>query len=222
MSHSDVGAYVLGILDDRDSAQFENHLIDCLRCQRELQDLSAMPDVLDGVRLVNGPPLPTPGALVLQHTLADISVARRKRTRTLWASGIAAAALIVLLPLGTAGLMKGPAQSDGNKVPTELVRGETVEATSPIGAKGKVVLEPTNYGTRLTGWFSNMNGPATCQWVVISKKNEAQVAATMYVPPGKTDVPLEIHGAAPFPKSDIARFELRPMTGGSWITIPVS
>ena len=48
--HVDVAAYVLGALDDSDSASFERHLATCPRCQAELDELSGLPSLLDQVR----------------------------------------------------------------------------------------------------------------------------------------------------------------------------
>jgi hypothetical protein len=39
MIHFDVAAYALGRLDERDSEHFEEHLIDCDACARELEEL---------------------------------------------------------------------------------------------------------------------------------------------------------------------------------------
>ena len=48
--HVDVAAYVLGALDDADSAAFERHLAGCPRCQAELDELSGLPALLDQVK----------------------------------------------------------------------------------------------------------------------------------------------------------------------------
>ena len=37
--HFDVAAYALGVLDERDSARFEDHLIECGACAIELESL---------------------------------------------------------------------------------------------------------------------------------------------------------------------------------------
>jgi hypothetical protein len=48
--HVDVAAYVLGALDESDTALFERHLATCPRCQAELDELSGLPSLLDQVR----------------------------------------------------------------------------------------------------------------------------------------------------------------------------
>ncbi|BCK70918.1 hypothetical protein Srufu_048710 [Streptomyces libani subsp. rufus] len=44
--HSDVGAYVLGVLDAADADRFERHLVGCDRCAAELEELMALTPVL--------------------------------------------------------------------------------------------------------------------------------------------------------------------------------
>jgi hypothetical protein len=47
--HFDVAAYALGVLDDRDAARFEDHLIDCPTCGMELESLLPVVDILADV-----------------------------------------------------------------------------------------------------------------------------------------------------------------------------
>jgi hypothetical protein len=47
--HFDVAAYALGVLDDRDAARFEDHLIECPACALELESLLPVVDILADV-----------------------------------------------------------------------------------------------------------------------------------------------------------------------------
>jgi hypothetical protein len=47
--HFDVAAYALGVLDERDAARFEDHLIDCPTCAMELESLLPVVDILADV-----------------------------------------------------------------------------------------------------------------------------------------------------------------------------
>jgi hypothetical protein len=47
--HFDVAAYALGVLDDRDAARFEDHLIECPACAVELESLLPVVDILADV-----------------------------------------------------------------------------------------------------------------------------------------------------------------------------
>lgn len=50
MSHTDIAAYVLGVLDDRENEAFEEHLFTCARCQVELIEMQIVPEGLDELR----------------------------------------------------------------------------------------------------------------------------------------------------------------------------
>lgn len=45
-THSDVAAYMLGVLDEGAELAFNGHLVDCVRCQRELVEFQAIPHIL--------------------------------------------------------------------------------------------------------------------------------------------------------------------------------
>lgn len=45
-SHSDVAAYVLGVLDEGAELAFNDHLTVCVRCRRELVEFQTIPRVL--------------------------------------------------------------------------------------------------------------------------------------------------------------------------------
>ncbi len=47
--HVDVAAYALGVLDERDAARFEDHLIDCPQCAFELESFVQVADALADV-----------------------------------------------------------------------------------------------------------------------------------------------------------------------------
>ena len=49
-AHTDVAAYVLGVLSEAENTQFEAHLMNCPHCQLDLIELYQLPDVLDLVK----------------------------------------------------------------------------------------------------------------------------------------------------------------------------
>jgi hypothetical protein len=61
-SHSDVAAYMLGVLDEGAELAFNDHLVLCVRCQRELVEFQAIPLVLTQAEqfglLARGIPVP--------------------------------------------------------------------------------------------------------------------------------------------------------------------
>jgi len=108
-AHTDVAAYVLGVLSEAENTQFEAHLMNCPNCQLDLIELYQLPDVLDLVkRSWPEPPMPapgprtlSPGPRVLRGLMEEATVKRRRRRRIGILAGAAAAALVVAGPLVT-------------------------------------------------------------------------------------------------------------------------
>ncbi|GAB3142660.1 zf-HC2 domain-containing protein [Amycolatopsis sp. NPDC004378] len=108
-AHTDVAAYVLGVLSEAENTQFEAHLMNCPHCQLDLIELYQLPDVLDLVkRSWPEPPMPAPsprtlapGPRVLRGLMEEAAVKRRRRKRLGLLAGAAAAALVVAGPLVT-------------------------------------------------------------------------------------------------------------------------
>jgi hypothetical protein len=108
-AHTDVAAYVLGVLSEAENTQFEAHLMNCPHCQLDLIELYQLPDVLDLVkRSWPEPPMPapgprtlSPGPRVLRGLMEEAAVKRRRRKRIGLLAGAAAAAAVIAGPLVT-------------------------------------------------------------------------------------------------------------------------
>ena len=107
--HTDVAAYVLGVLSEAENTQFEAHLMNCPHCQLDLIELYQLPDVLDLVkRSWPEPPMPapsprtlSPGPRVLRGLMEEAAIKRRRRRRIGILAGAAAAAAVIAGPLVT-------------------------------------------------------------------------------------------------------------------------
>lgn len=107
--HTDVAAYVLGVLSEAENTQFEAHLMNCPHCQLDLIELYQLPDVLDLVkRSWPEPPMPapsprtlSPGPRVLRGLMEEAAVKRRRRKRIGILASAAAAAAVIAGPLVT-------------------------------------------------------------------------------------------------------------------------
>jgi anti-sigma-K factor RskA len=112
--HDLVGAYLLNALDDRERAQFEQHLADCTRCRQEVAELSGTVAGLSA-DLEQGPPPALRERLLAQiaDTPQDVQseprvvaspptprrdelAQRRSRKSRRWLVGIAAAAAVAV------------------------------------------------------------------------------------------------------------------------------
>ena len=55
-AHTDVGAYSMGLLEERDRREFEDHLAGCPACAAEVAELSPMAALIRGVELRGAEP----------------------------------------------------------------------------------------------------------------------------------------------------------------------
>src|SRR3954452_756084 len=96
--HTEVGAYSMGLLDERDRRAFEDHLAGCEACAAELAELSPMAALLKGVEPVGAPA----GAADHQAAGAPVTQLIRRRAtsqrqRRRWQHVAGAAAGIALI-----------------------------------------------------------------------------------------------------------------------------
>src|SRR3954471_18021028 len=86
----DVGAYLLGALDDLERRAFERHLGDCPECQEELRRLRPAAEALPGSLAALAPP---PG--LKQRLMAEVEPRRRPPTRLLAVAAVLLLGLVV-------------------------------------------------------------------------------------------------------------------------------
>ena len=104
-AHTDVGAYAMGLLEERDRRQFEDHLAGCPACAAEVAELSPMAALLRGVELTGVEPAGAEGgepAAGREPEGGDVTEllrrrARQQRQRRRWQVALGAAAGIVLI-----------------------------------------------------------------------------------------------------------------------------
>jgi anti-sigma factor RsiW len=96
--HTDVGAYSMGLLEERDRQAFEDHLADCSSCAAELAELSPMAALFRGIEPVEAGDQPAEAKVtdLIQRRV------RQQRHRRRWQVALGAAAGIVLIGGGIA------------------------------------------------------------------------------------------------------------------------
>ncbi|PRX51297.1 putative zinc finger protein [Prauserella shujinwangii] len=236
-AHTDVAAYVLGVLDDAENAAFEAHLLDCPHCQLDLLELYELPDVLDRIRQRwPEPPAPEPGPRVLEGLLGEVAATRRRRRRIARVAGVAAALLVLAGPLVTLAVSapdpgvplpraEAPVASvAGTSVPppgeVDLFRPTEADAA----ASAEVAVRATEWGSAVELRLGGVTGPLRCVLVAIERDGTTHVAAGWTVPeegygvPGSPE-PLRIVGGAGLTPAQIARFEVRTDTGTVLATV---
>ncbi|MEY2503289.1 MAG: hypothetical protein QOI07_3626, partial [Verrucomicrobiota bacterium] len=144
--HVDVGAYVLGVLDDIEMARFEHHLAVCPDCGDQLDELSGLvPNLAELGPAGTGSPVPASGDALLRKLVDRVSTERGVQRRRRWLALVAAAVLVVGGP--TAASL---AASSGNSGSTTPIAGETHTAkNASTGVKATVGLTGKKWGTQV-------------------------------------------------------------------------
>lgn len=149
--HFDVAAYALGVLDDRDAARFEDHLIDCPTCAIELESLLPVVDILadvDADALVATEQSRRDGQ-VLTMMIGEVKKERKKaNSRRLYTL---AAAVVVFAVLSIGALFAGGQWfGSGNSSGTSEAAAPTPSASASRGSDQLDPL-PLSDGTGIGG-----------------------------------------------------------------------
>lgn len=238
--HTDVAAYVLGVLGEEDHATFEAHLLECPECQVELVEMYHLPDILDMVKKSwPDPPVKGPGPRVLRMLLADAAKSNRRRKIIRLATAAAVLVLVVGGPLAVLSLTdRDPVITQAAPTVTTSVTPSPVpkdsgpdggaapfgwsEAGNAVGAE--VTVQAKEWGSVVELELRGLTGPMSCQLIAYSRSGEAHVVNGWGVPakgygvPGSPD-PLVVTGTTALKTSDIERFEIHKLDGTVLATV---
>jgi anti-sigma factor RsiW len=230
--HTEVGAYSMGLLDERDRRAFEDHLAGCESCAAELAELSPMAALLKGVEPVGAGAGAHRGAAEHPAGGADVTQlihrrATRQRQHRRWQVVVGAAAGIVLIGGGIGVGVAAASQHGGPGAPAVTIAGQLHSATDPgTGAAGTVGLQAKAWGTVVTLDLSKVHGPVECEAVAVSRSGERRVVMGWLVPAPGDGVPghpahLVIQGGTSIPPGDLARIDVDVVNGRTLLSIPV-
>ena len=227
-AHTDVGAYSMGLLEERDRREFEDHLAGCAACAAEVAELSPMAALLRGVEPADAASEPAAGREPAGGDVTELlrRRARQQRQRRRWQIALGAAAGIVLI--GGIGVGIAAAPQNGPPAPPPLaLTGQLHSATDPgTGVAGTVGLVAKAWGTQVTLDLSKVHGPAECELVAVSRTGERRVVMGWLVTAPGDGVPghpahLVIRGGTSIPRSDLSRVDVDVVNGRTLVSIPV-
>jgi len=208
--HFDVAAYALGVLDERDAARFEDHLIDCPTCAIELESLLPVVDILadvDADALVATEQSRRDG-LVLKKMIGEVKKERKQaNSRRLYSL---AAAVVVFAMLSIGALFAGAkwfapdpkspttttAQRDSSQIdPLPLsdggpgiggdvpaLPGQRYGGTDPrTSVRLDYGLQKKDWGTQVSFAVSNIKGPLTCRLMAVHTDGSTEALTTWTV-----------------------------------------
>jgi len=231
-AHTDVGAYSMGLLEERDRREFEDHLAGCPACAAEVAELSPMAALLRGVELrgvelrgVEPAAGREPGRGEVTELLRRRAGQQRRRRR--WQVALGAAAGIVLIGGGIGVGIAAAPQGGPPPAPPLALTGQLHSATDPgTGVAGTVGLVAKAWGTQVTLDLSKVPGPAECELVAVSRTGERRVVMGWLVTAPGDGVPghpahLVIKGGTSIPRSDLSRVDVDVVNGRTLVSIPV-
>jgi anti-sigma factor RsiW len=224
-----LGAYALGALDDRETAEVREHLAQCAECRAELEAVNMMAETLGEIppeAFLDGPP--DGGDLLLQRTLRAVRAERSSSKRGRGVIGAAAAAIAVVVAIGGGVLI-------GEQGSTSVASGPpstTIPPTSqPTFVPGTTTISGTAAGARLTatiipapGWI-RVNASVTgipageqCQLIVVSRSGQHVVAGGWLVSPKVAANGVNLDGSALIASDQIASIQVQNLAGHTFVT----
>ncbi|WP_435133051.1 anti-sigma factor family protein [Actinacidiphila sp. bgisy144] len=219
--HVDVGAYLLGALDDAEMSAFEEHLAECDACGRQLDELSGVVPVLAELR-ADGVGMPgPPGDALLERMLRQVAGERRARRRR----RLVAVAVAAVLVVGGPAIAVLTTRGDGSAAPAAAAQDSASDPSTGLSAV--VGLTDKAWGTEVSLRLAGVYGPDHCHLDAVGRDDSRETVATWSVPQagygtGAHPQALTVSGATGMHPTAINRFEVRTADGTLLLTIPQS
>lgn len=221
-----LGAYALGVLDPIEARQVHEHLIGCLDCQREVNELLMIRRALDQVppeAFIDGPP--SDGDLMLQRTLRRARAEAEPRRRG--SAGLAvAAAVAVAVALGGGIFLGRETVSTPQAAPPTATstpsNARLAEGTDPsTGTTMDVALEPKKGWVWVHAQVTGLPVDAECELFVIPKDGAPILTGSWLVSEDGAKNGTRLEGTALIPPDEVEAIQIKTRAGQTMVTVPV-
>jgi predicted anti-sigma-YlaC factor YlaD len=217
----ELGALALGLLDPDRTRAVEEHLATCPTCRRELEDLTAVTDLLGEVppeALLEGPP---DGDLVLRRTLRQIrteTAAQRRRQRVPRLASAAAAVALLL----AGGVAVGRATA-----PEPVVVAAARPAADAVTLRGEgepgvsmaAVVSPAAGWVRVSTTVRGIRAGERCRVVVLARDGRREVASSWLTSTRGETEGTQVDGAAIVPPDQVAGVAVENEAGREFVVL---
>jgi anti-sigma factor RsiW len=227
-----LGAYVLGVLDQREQDAVRKHLDGCEDCRQEVGDLQEMEAALGEIppeMLIDGPPVD--GDLLLQRSLREVRSERSRRDRarhTIWAAAAAVAAIAVfgggtLIGRATAPsapVAQGPVGPTPGATSSAVVRNASA-TNAGTGASMTVAVQNAAGWVRVHAAVTGVDAGEQCRLVVVSRTGQRREAGSWVVSEAAESAGTTVDGAALVAPDDVSSVLLETFAGQPLVNVPI-
>jgi len=217
----ELGALALGLLDPDRTRAVEQHLTTCAPCRRDLEDLTAVTDLLGEVppeALLEGPP---DGDLVLHRTLRQIRIeAAAERRRRLVPRVAATAAAVALLLAG--GVTLGRATAPEPVVVASAAPRDgavTLRGDGPSGVSMAAMISPAMGWVRLSATVRGIPAGERCRVVVLARDGRREIAASWLASAKGEKDGTQLDGAAIVAPDQVAGVAVENEAGKQFVVL---
>ena len=220
---AELGALALGLLDPDRTRAVEEHLATCATCRRDLEDLTAVTDLLGEVppeAFLEGPP---DGDLVLQRTLRQIrteTAAQRRRTRLPRLAAAAAAVALVL----AGGVTLGRATAPEPLVVASAAPREgavTLRGDGEPGVSMAAVVSPAAGWVRVSATVKGIKAGERCRVLVLARDGHRAVASEWLTSARGEGEGTQVDGAAIVAPDQVAGVAVENEAGKEFVVLRV-
>jgi anti-sigma factor RsiW len=233
-----LGAYVLGVLEADERAEFEAHMASCPACRQEVDELSELRDELGEVppeAFLEGPP--DGGDLLLQRTLREIRAQEgfqaepQRRPRLI---AVAGAAAVIVVTLGAGILLGRQSAPDAPAQALPPASATTAPPSTPVPGTRNIENTDAKTGARLVatvtpaaGWVKvhlavqGVKQGEKCKLFVVSKNGDRFESGSWIVSEKGEHDGTGIDGSALVAPNDVASVEVVTLDGRKLVSASV-
>jgi anti-sigma factor RsiW len=216
----ELGALALGLLDRAGTHRVEEHLATCPACRRDLEDLTAVTDLLGDVppeALLEGPP---DSDMVLARTLRQIRAEAAAERRRRFVPRVAAAVAAVAVLVG-GGLAVGRATAPDPVIVAAAApaTGVTMSGNGIPGVSMAAVVSPAAGWVRVSANVKGIPAGERCRVVVLARDGSREVAASWLTSAKGERDGTQVDGAAIVAPDDVVGMAVENEAGEEFVVL---